>query len=48
MFNKNFQRENKYELVKQTQGGVDSEARGILLTIIFLSKLGGKRAFNDE
>lgn len=31
MFNKNFQRENEYDSVKQAQEGVDSEARGILL-----------------
>lgn len=26
MFNKNFQRDNKYDSVTQVQGGVDSEA----------------------
>ena len=32
MFNKNFQRKNECDSVKQAQGEVDSEAGGILLT----------------
>lgn len=39
MFNKNFQKKNEYDSVKEAQRGVGSEPRGILLTGTLLFRI---------